>query len=70
MFCKNCGKPLTGNEAFCKNCGAIVEEKPANASSDLKRTTTIRRTINKPALIACIVIVVIGIILCIMTINS
>ena len=23
-FCKNCGTPMTENEAFCKNCGAPV----------------------------------------------
>lgn len=24
MFCKNCGKELSGNEAFCGNCGTKI----------------------------------------------
>ena len=27
MNCKNCGKPLVGDELFCANCGSCVEEK-------------------------------------------
>lgn len=34
MYCKNCGKPLGGDEKFCSNCGVKVEYdtdvKPAN----------------------------------------
>lgn len=28
MYCKNCGKEITGNESFCPNCGAPVNAAP------------------------------------------
>ena len=29
MFCRRCGKEMTGNTTFCSNCGAKTIEQPA-----------------------------------------
>lgn len=28
MYCKNCGKEITGNESFCPHCGAAINAAP------------------------------------------
>jgi hypothetical protein len=37
VYCKNCGKPLTGDERFCVNCGSTVTP----ASTTTAPTTTV-----------------------------
>ena len=33
MFCKNCGKELTGNESFCGNCGIKIVPETQNVGN-------------------------------------
>ena len=33
MFCKNCGKELTGNESFCGNCGIKIVPETQNVEN-------------------------------------
>lgn len=42
MYCKNCGKPLNGDEKFCSNCGTKIEYgtdvKSANDTQNEEKT--------------------------------
>ena len=36
MFCENCGKEISDNDAFCPNCGKAMQEKKTVIDSDMK----------------------------------
>lgn len=37
MFCRNCGKEVSGNDKFCFYCGAPVMGEPASAETPVQQ---------------------------------
>ena len=62
MYCKKCGKQIEDNSKFCDKCGAVVEDdmvkcEDTEKSNNIKSVSSVKKTINKPMLIAIIVVI-------------
>ena len=62
MYCKKCGKKIEDNSKFCDKCGAVVEDdmvkcEDTEKSNNIKSVSSVKKTINKPMLIAIIVVI-------------
>lgn len=65
MFCSKCGKQIEDDAKFCEHCGAAMNERAVSSEkveqSVVNNNASVKRKINKPLMIAIIVIVAIGI---------
>ena len=62
MYCKKCGKKIEDNSKFCDKCGAVIEDdmvkcEDTEKSNNIKSVSSVKKTINKPMLIAIIVVI-------------
>lgn len=62
MFCKKCGKQIEENSKFCDKCGAVINDDTVKCGDAEKTNNTnsvllVKKTINKPVLIAIIVVI-------------
>ena len=70
MFCKKCGKQIEDNSKFCDKCGAVINDdtvkcEDAEKSNNTNSVSSVKKTVNKPVLIAIIIVIAVLLLGCV-----